>query len=527
MKRNIRITRPIIAALTVSLAAILTTLAPASAEAAPPQADTKFDAIDDYVRDQLDDLRMPGAALGIVKDGKVVHLQTFGDADEEGNVVTVQTPFKIGSISKSFTALAVMQLVEASKIQLDAPVQQYLPEFRVADPEASKRITVRHLLNQVSGIPTSAGMDYMHRTDRGDDALEREVANSKGVTLTADPGTTWQYSNLNYTTLGLLIKVVSGQSYEDYVQQHVLGPLAMTQSFTHLDDAKSYGLATGHQYWFDWPLPGGGLRENRAITPTGLLTASVEDMSSWLIVHLDHGVYNGTRVLSGSGIDQLHAGVGRMTDNANYAMGWYETDLAGAPIVTHNGDTGDFHSTMVLSPATGWGVVLLMNGSTGQAGLDVPAYGVMAQLVGVPTPEMPSSLTDTTTQIRLALLVIVLVQIMAVGRSIFVLRRWITNPSRRPRTRTRKIIRLGLPVLLSLLWAYVCMAVLPNVLMIPFEALLFLDFGVLALASLAIAVLWGVIIKPTLGIWVLQRSSGSTRQQGASEPRVPIAAGVG
>src|SRR3712207_6504435 len=251
MNRNTRIARPIIAALTVSLAAILTTLAPTSAQAAPPGPTTNFDAIDEHVRSQLDDLRMPGAALGIVKDGKVVHLQTFGDADEDGHAVTVETPFKIGSTSKSFTALAVMQLVEAGKIQLDAPVQQYLPDFRVADPEASKRITVRHLLNQVSGIPTSAGMDYMYRTDRADDALEREVANSKGVKLIADPGTTWQYSNRNYTTLGLLIKVVSGQSYEDYIQQHVLEPLSMTQSFTHLDDAKSHGLATGHQYWFE------------------------------------------------------------------------------------------------------------------------------------------------------------------------------------------------------------------------------------------------------------------------------------
>ena len=266
-------------------------------------------------------------------------------------------PFKIGSMSKSFTALAVMQLVEAGKIQLDAPVQQYLPEFRVADPEASKRITVRHLLNQVSGIPTSAGMNYVFRTDTGDDALEREVARSKDVKLTHGPGTTFQYSNRNYTTLGLLIKVVSGQSYEDYVQAHVLQPLGMQQSFTHLDDAKNQGLATGHQYWFKRPVPGGGLLENRATTPTGLLTASVEDMSTWLIVNLNHGVYDGTRVLSASGIDQLHTGVAQMTEDSRYAMGWYETDMNGAPVVTHNGDPGDFHSTVVLSPSTGWGVV--------------------------------------------------------------------------------------------------------------------------------------------------------------------------
>jgi CubicO group peptidase (beta-lactamase class C family) len=527
MKRKIPMTRLIITALIFSLAAILTTLAPTNAEAAPPQANTDFEAIDDYVRHRLDDLRMPGAALGIVKDGKVVHLQTFADADEDGNAVSVKTPFKIGSLSKSFTALAVMQLVEADKIQLDAPVQQYLPEFQVADVEASKRITVRHLLNQVSGIPTAAGMDYMYRTDKADDALEREVAKSSDVKLTYDPGTKWQYSNRNYTTLGLIVKVASGQSYEDYVQEHVLKPLAMKQSFTHLDEAKSHGLATGHQYWFNRPQPGGGLSENRAITPTGLITASVEDMSSWLIVNLNHGVYNGTQVLSASGIDQLHTGVAPMTDKARYGMGWYETDIEGAPIVTHNGDTGDFHSTMVISPSTGWGVVLLMNGSNGRGGLDIPAYGVMAQLVGVQTPDMQNSLTDITTQISLAILVILVVQIAAAGRSILVLRRWISNPARRPRTLARKIIRLGVPVVVSLLWAYVCVAVVPNLLMIPFEALSLMDFGVLTLLSLAIAVFWGMIIKPILGVWVLRSSPSPTRLQTAAEPKVPIAAGVG
>jgi hypothetical protein len=182
---------------------------------------------------------------------------------------------------------------------------------------------------------------------------------------------------------------------------------------------------------------------------------------------------------------------------------------------------------MVISPSTGWGVVLLMNGSNGQARLDIPAYGVMAQLVGVQAPEMPSSFTEFTTKISLAILVILVVQIAAAGWSIIVLRRWRTNPSRRPRTLARKIIRLGVPGLLNLLWAYVCAAVLPNVLMIPFEALRLMDFGVLTLLSLAIAVFWGMIIKPILGIWALRNSSGPTTHQGASEPKVPIAVGAG
>ena len=101
--------------------------------------------------------RIPGLALGIVHHGRAVHLRGFGTADDSGRAFTPQTPFFIGSNSKSFTALAVMQLVEAGKVDLDAPVQRYIPRFRVADPEASALITVRHLLNQTSRLTEGAG----------------------------------------------------------------------------------------------------------------------------------------------------------------------------------------------------------------------------------------------------------------------------------------------------------------------------------------------------------------------------------
>jgi CubicO group peptidase (beta-lactamase class C family) len=144
MKRKIPMTRLIITALIFGLAAILTTLAQRNAEATPPQASTEFDAIDDYVRGQLDDLRMPGAALGIVKDGEVVHLQTFRDASKDEKAVTAQTPFKIGSLSKSFTALAVMQLVEQAGSTSTHPYSNTflssgspIPKHRSASPSGT------------------------------------------------------------------------------------------------------------------------------------------------------------------------------------------------------------------------------------------------------------------------------------------------------------------------------------------------------------------------------------------------------
>ena len=116
-------------------------------------AGPKFAEIENFVMDEMAAQRIPGLALGIVEGDRIAYVRGFGTADDSGRKVTPQTPFIIGSLSKSFTALAVMQLVEANKIELGAPVQRYLPWFRVADEKASAEITVRHLLNPRAVCP--------------------------------------------------------------------------------------------------------------------------------------------------------------------------------------------------------------------------------------------------------------------------------------------------------------------------------------------------------------------------------------
>src|SRR5688500_4653068 len=123
---------------------------------------TDFEAVDTYITTRMKELGVPGAALVIVQGDHIAHLKAFGVADASGRPVTPQTPFFTGSTGKSFTALAIMQLVEAGKIKLDAPVQTYLPWFQVADADASKMITVRHLLKHLSGLPNSTGQKQIH-----------------------------------------------------------------------------------------------------------------------------------------------------------------------------------------------------------------------------------------------------------------------------------------------------------------------------------------------------------------------------
>src|SRR6185436_15882838 len=154
-----------------------------------------FAAIGAYIEAQRVAEHIPGMAVAIVGGDGTVYVSGFGRADESGRTVASNTPFILGSTSKSFTALAVMQLVEARRIDLDAPVQRYLPWFRVADETASAAITVRELLNQTSGLSTASGRATLTDFSSGDDALENRVRNLREVELTAPVGAIYQYSN--------------------------------------------------------------------------------------------------------------------------------------------------------------------------------------------------------------------------------------------------------------------------------------------------------------------------------------------
>ena len=197
-----------------------------------------FSGIDRFVEAEMDAQRIPGLSLAVVRDDRIVHMRGFGDADQSGRAVSPQTPFVIGSVAKSVTALAIMQLVEAGTVKLDAPVVQYIPWFRVADEEASAEITVRHLLNHTSGLSTKTGRSFQGNGDTTDSALEQAVRELRTVELTEAVGEVHQYSTIGYSVLGLIVQTVSGQTYESYVQEHIFDPLKMRTSFTSKADAE-------------------------------------------------------------------------------------------------------------------------------------------------------------------------------------------------------------------------------------------------------------------------------------------------
>jgi len=340
--------------------ALLVVLAIGNAKAGPMrQEETDFAAIDAYITEQMDELGVPGMALGVVQDGQIVHLQGFGAADSSGRAVTPQTPFYIGSVTKSFTALAVMQLVEAGKIDLDAPVQEYLPWFELADKEASATITVRNLLNHASGISEKDG----NRFWASEQGLEAFVRDFDKVQLSQPVGSTYQYSNINFGIAGLIVEEVSGQPYTDYVTQHIFEPLDMRHATFSHESALADGLSDGHHYIFGRPF-----RTARASPPAGVpsggLIASVEGMSHYVLAQLSEGRYGDNTILSARGIEELHApAVPKNPEENHYAMGWNAGTVDGIQAVWHGGNFGNFTSFILLMPDRESGFILLSNAS--------------------------------------------------------------------------------------------------------------------------------------------------------------------
>jgi CubicO group peptidase (beta-lactamase class C family) len=166
------------------------------------------------------------------------------------------TPFVIGSVSKSFTALAILQLVERGLIALDSRVTDYIDWFTTADPTAS--ITVRHLLNQTSGLST---LDGSRNAFTPETSLEDRVRLIETYDLVSEPGSEFNYSNLNYAVLGLIVQEVSGVGYGEFVEQEIFGPLGMDNSYSDFTLAKANGLAIGTITVFGLPVTLSCLRE--------------------------------------------------------------------------------------------------------------------------------------------------------------------------------------------------------------------------------------------------------------------------
>lgn len=401
---------------------------------APPVVDAA--AIDAVVRQYREQTALPGVAVAVTRGTTVVHTAGYGRTPD-GDAVTEHTTMAAASVSKSFTALAVLRLVEDGRIGLDDPVRAHLPEFTMADPRAAD-ITVRMLLDQTSGLS-----DTTHRSFSGPPVhtLAEAVAAMRDSTLAAAPGTRWEYHNPNFQVAARLVEVVSGLSFADHLRRHVFEPLGMDDSRT-ADTARDLPpSAEGHLKVLGTAV---ALPEPPAFgNGSGGVLTSAHDLAAWLIAQNNGGRGpDGTAIATPDSITATHT---PSAVSESYGLGWFVgVTAAGAPLVDHGGDLFTSTAYQALLPGTGHGIAVLAN--TGMQYGDAQAIG--ARLVALVEGRQLPPVDDPSAVVDAVLLVLALAVLALTGRGVVRSRRW---AARRPSIpwAVARLIPPALPLLLA------------------------------------------------------------------------------
>jgi CubicO group peptidase (beta-lactamase class C family) len=300
----------------------------------PARADT----IDDYLTRQMQQLRLPGLALAVVRDGKAETIRTYGKASLELDApVTRDTVFELGSVTKQFTAAAVMMLVEDGKLRLDDSVATHLPDV----PETWRAITVRHLLTHSSGLQEYLSIPGL--ADQPHALGHREMTQLFAARITQEfsPGETWAYSNTGYLLLGDIVERVSGQSYWEFLRGRVFAPAGMQATGSSEPRAVIRHRAMGYG-WRD------GAFENRASLSesaysAGAIVSTISDMTRWAIALQAGGL------ISNASRDQIWTPLTvsrRPLSPFSYGFGWVMDRERGHRAVFHSGGTPGFSSAI-------------------------------------------------------------------------------------------------------------------------------------------------------------------------------------
>jgi len=317
--------------------------------------------IDAYLEAQVEVDGIPGMTAAVVKDGEVVYEGAFGVRRlGGGEALTPNHVFHFASVSKPFVATALVQLADQGKLGLDDHVTQHLPYFRLAD-DRYQSITIRQMLNHTSGMVDV--QDYGWNSPRyDDDAAERFVREMATDGMLWAPGDGWQYSNKAFDALGDVIAKVSGVSFEEYVQTHILDPIGMRESSFLYPEIDQDRRTSGHVG--DPARPSTVYPYNRRHAPSSTLNSSVSQMVNWMLVNLGRGELNGRRILARESYDLLWApSADTPAEGVRVGLSWFLSDYNGHFMVSHGGGDTGFRSYILLLPGERIGVVIASNWS--------------------------------------------------------------------------------------------------------------------------------------------------------------------
>jgi CubicO group peptidase (beta-lactamase class C family) len=326
---------------------------------------TRTAQLEEVVRDAMARWNVPGVVVATLQEGRR-EVQAFGIANLETETpVRAETLFQYGSISKIVTATAVMQLVEAWRIDLDAPVKTYLPDFRLSTEEATETVTPRHLLTHRTGFWGDDFTDY----GRGEDALAKAIVGLRRIRQVTRPGELWSYCNTGYQVLGALVEAFHNAPCERVFRDRILKPLGMENTFYFGDEAITHAAALGYNTPGDeGPTVGRPYAITRAMNAAGGCIGPADDLLSFAAFHMGLAEGDAANVLRDGPRLQMQE---RQAPAANMAphwgLGWMLHEVGGERVFGHGGSTNGFRASLLVVPGRQFAVACLTNGSRGSA----------------------------------------------------------------------------------------------------------------------------------------------------------------
>lgn len=350
------------------------------------EAEQKWAELCEQVLPWMQEHEVPGVAIGLLAGGKT-YMEGFGVTSLTNPLpVTPETLFQIGSTTKTVTATVLMRLVEQGKIDLNAKVRHYLPDFRVADEAAAANVTVQQLLTHTAGWNGDLFLD----TGYGDDALARYVEKMADLAQLAPLGELFAYNNAGFSVAGRLIEVVTGQSVEAAIRELLLAPLGMNQSFFFPAEVMTKRFAVGHLkrdpqtvVAEPWPIP-------RNANAAGGLSCSIGDQLRYARFCMGDGrSESGERLLSPATMAQMQSPHVTAADGEGMGLTWFIRHQGGQRFVLHGGSTNGQRSLFWLAPDAGLALVVVTNHDMGPSVSDKVSDWVRREFLGVnPEPEV-------------------------------------------------------------------------------------------------------------------------------------------
>ena len=332
---------------------------------------------------------VPGAVLGVWADGEQTVTPYGVLSARTGVETTSDSVFQIGSITKTWTATMVAQLVEERRLTYDTPVADLLPGARLGREDASATITVRHLLTHSSGLDG----DIFDDTGRGDDAVEKYVALLADADRTFEPGAAYSYCNSGFVVLGRIIEVLDARTWDASLQARVVEPLGLTDTVTLPEDAILRRAAVGHKGPADDAAPYGAWAIPRSAGPAGTIVTTADDLLTYARMHVDLGVAaSGDRLLGEESVLAMWEPQLPIPASAQFSgvgLSWRLGSWGGTQVLAHDGGTIGQIAALRVFPQLRVAVCVLTNGDNGDA-VASPLIGhVLREVAGVEAPALP------------------------------------------------------------------------------------------------------------------------------------------